>query len=238
MGYTPLFDSLTRGTLCGKWPDIGLWAVVLSMADKYGEVNATCQYIASVTGLALADVEDCMARFCEGDPESRTPDESGARLVLVSPPRRWGWRIVNHGKYRERARLAAKSAREVESGANRGRLAGRNERPPVTAGDRREPPETAPPNANANPYKREPKKLKGSPIPDDFSLTDAQRKKLLEKYPDADVEAVVEAFVAHHKAKATLSASWPHSWATWQGNLEKFGYPKRGSEKLFGGGFR
>ena len=29
-GYTPLFASLTTGTLCGRWPDSGLWPIVLS----------------------------------------------------------------------------------------------------------------------------------------------------------------------------------------------------------------
>ncbi len=38
-GYTPLFSSLTTGTLYGRWPDIGLWAVVLSLPDKGGIVD-------------------------------------------------------------------------------------------------------------------------------------------------------------------------------------------------------
>ena len=40
-GYTPLFSSLTTGTLCGRWQDIGLWPIVLSMADKDGVVDVT-----------------------------------------------------------------------------------------------------------------------------------------------------------------------------------------------------
>jgi hypothetical protein len=55
---------------------------------------------------------------------------------------------VNFAKYRERARLAAKNAREVEQGTNRGRMAHR--RPPPTASDRRLPPVTDPSNANIN----------------------------------------------------------------------------------------
>ena len=40
-GYTPLFASLTTGTLCGKWPDVGLWPIILSLADRHGEVDVT-----------------------------------------------------------------------------------------------------------------------------------------------------------------------------------------------------
>jgi hypothetical protein len=45
-GYIPLFASLTTGTLCGCWPDIGLWPVVLSMSDRWGIVDVTPAYIA------------------------------------------------------------------------------------------------------------------------------------------------------------------------------------------------
>jgi hypothetical protein len=74
--------------------------------------------------------EECR---CEPDPDSRSSADGGARLVLIDPEHRdWGWSVVNHGTYRERARLAAKNAAEVESGKNRGRMS-----------DRRGPPETA-----------------------------------------------------------------------------------------------
>lgn len=147
-GYTPLFSSLTTGTLCGKWPDIGLWPIVLSMADKHGVVDVTPAYISGVTGLAIDDVVACMRRFCEPDPYSRSTAESGARLSLVDEHRDWGWRIVNHGMYREKARLAAKSAREVTTGRNAERMEHRG--PPLTAADRQKPPLTDPSNANAN----------------------------------------------------------------------------------------
>lgn len=132
MGYTPLFDSLTRGTLCGRWPDIGLWPIVLSLGDKNGVVDVTAEFLASVTGLALGDVLACMKRFCEPDLCSRSQDFEGARLRLIDEHRSWGWEIVNHGKYKEKARLQSKSAREISAGTNAERMA-----------DRRGPPETA-----------------------------------------------------------------------------------------------
>jgi len=145
-GYTPLFSSLTTGTLCGKWPDIGLWPIILSMADKHGIVDVTPAYIAGVTGLELEDVISCMKRFCEPDHYSRSPEEQGARLRLVEPPRDWGWQVVNHTKYRERARKAAYDATRVSDGTNADRMRDRH-RPALT---RDHPPSDANTNSNTN----------------------------------------------------------------------------------------
>lgn len=117
-GYAPVFGSVFTGTLHGRWPDTGLWLCLIAMADKNGVLDVTPQYIASTTGLPMQDVVDCMGRFCEPDPYSRTPDCEGRRLVLLEPPRLWGWRIVNHAKYREKARLQARDAVRTATGAD------------------------------------------------------------------------------------------------------------------------
>jgi hypothetical protein len=115
-GYIPLFESIATGTLYGRWPDIGLWPIVLALSDKHGQLDVTPQYLAGVTGLPAAEVIACMARFCAPDPYSRTKTEGGARLRLIDEHRDWGWIVVNHGKYREKARLMAKDAARTESG--------------------------------------------------------------------------------------------------------------------------
>ena len=144
-GYTPLFSSLTTGTLCGKWPDIGLWPIILSMADKHGIVDVTPAYIAGVTGLETEEVIACMRRFCEPDHYSRSSEEGGARLRLVDAHRDWGWQIVNHGKYRERARKTASDAERVADGSNAERMRNRH-RPALT---RAEPPSDADADTNS-----------------------------------------------------------------------------------------
>jgi hypothetical protein len=115
-GYTPLFSSLTTGTLYGRWPDIGVWPIVLALSDKNGTVDVTPHYLAGVTGLPVADVIACMKRFCEPDPYSRSKAEGGSRLVLVDEHRDWGWKIVNHARYREKARKQAQQNEATESG--------------------------------------------------------------------------------------------------------------------------
>lgn len=138
-GYVPLFDSLTKGTLCGKWPDVGLWAIVLSLSDRHGIVDVTPDYLARVTGLPVDDVTACMTRFCEPDPNSRSTAEGGARLTLLDPNRSWGWWVVNHGKYREKARLQAKDASRTASGEDADRKRHQRETSPDVP---RRPPES------------------------------------------------------------------------------------------------
>lgn len=115
-GYTPLFASIVTGTLYGRWPDIGLWPIVLAIADRHGLVDVTPHYLAGATGLPVDDVIACMKRFCEPDPYSRSKADGGSRLVLLDDHRDWGWQVVNHSKYREKARKASYDSQRTESG--------------------------------------------------------------------------------------------------------------------------
>ncbi len=117
-GYVPVFSTVFTGTLHGRWPDTGLWLCILAMSDRHGHVDCTPQYIASVTGLTLEDVCGCIGRFLEPDLHSRTPELQGRRLELIDPKRPWGWRIVNHARYREKARKSASDSHRVASGAD------------------------------------------------------------------------------------------------------------------------
>lgn len=141
-GYTPVFSSVFTGTLCGKYPDTAAWLFLLALADKNGVVDMTPQYISSVTGMPVTELLACIGRFMEPDPHSRSKAEEGRRLLPVESGRDWGWKIVNFDHYREKARLQAKAAREVESGENKSRMNDRR-RPPSTAAD---------PLSNANTY--------------------------------------------------------------------------------------
>lgn len=116
MGYVPLFDTLTTGTLHGRWPDIGLWPILLSMADRFGNIDVTPQFISGVTGLPVDEVIACIERFCGPDIDSRSDAGDGRRLEPLEPGRRWGWHVVNHAKYREKARLLARDSQRTASG--------------------------------------------------------------------------------------------------------------------------
>lgn len=233
-GYTPLFGSLTTGTLCGRWPDIGLWPIVLSLSDKHGVVDVTPAYISVVTGLPVGDVASCMKRFCEPDPYSRSASKQGARLVLLDEHRDWGWRIVNHGLYRERARLASKNAREIESGANAERM--------KTAAHRRSPPKTAaqrPSYANADSDsnkeeegigKRAVRAQTAKRLPENFELT--PERQATARAEAVNPEREFARFCDHWRA-ASGSNARKHDWdAAWRNWCRKAGDFKGGKSEV------
>jgi hypothetical protein len=132
-GYVPLFDSVLDGTLFGKWPHTGIWTCLLSQVDQHGEIDMHPNLLAAKIGVPADLLMSCISDFMKPDPGSRTKDHDGRRLELIDADSRdWGWRVINHAKYREKARLKAKAQREVESGENAKRM-----------NDRRSPPETA-----------------------------------------------------------------------------------------------
>ncbi len=220
-GYVPLFDSLTKGTLCGRWPDIGLWPIVLSLSDKHGIVDVTTQYLASVTGLAPADITACLARFCEPDPLSRSKEESGARLILLDAHRDWGWRVVNHAHYREKARKAASDAARVASGAEaeRKRLERETSRDvPLRPALSRPQTQT---QTHTQTHTQEPEKLRasrsaGARLSEDWKPTAEQQAYAVSHGLNA--ESVFTDFREFWLAKAgagARKADWNLTWRTW-----------------------
>lgn len=232
-GYAPLFSSLTTGTLYGRWPDIGLWPIVLSLADRRGVVDVTPQYISGVTGLLLPEVIACMKRFCEPDPDSRSAAEQGRRLTLLYSHRDWGWKVVNHGFYRERARLMAKSEKEVSTGANAQRMEDRRT-PPKTAevGDR--PPGTASDPLSDNTRLNNTKQKIGDGeraarapnarrLPEEFELTEERRA--IAKVENADADREFAKFRDHWRAASGANArkhDWDAAWRNWCRNSGEF----------------
>lgn len=126
-GYTPVFRSVFQGSLCGQYPDTAAWLFLLALADKNGHVDMTPQYISAITGMPVDELVGCIDRFMRPDPASRGQEEEGRRLLPIDPARSWGWVIVNHGKYREKARKATYDAQRVEDGRNAQRMRDRRE---------------------------------------------------------------------------------------------------------------
>lgn len=134
-GYTPIFDSVYHGTLCGRWPTLAVWLTILPMADKNGQVDLTYQAISALTGWPIDLLKQAISELMQPDPDSRSPGEDGRRLVLVDPEnRQWGWRVVNHTTYREKARKQMQQIEATQSGrdAERKRLERASKRPAMS----------------------------------------------------------------------------------------------------------
>jgi hypothetical protein len=121
MGYTPLFDTLLNGTMYGKWPHNGIWALLLSRASREGVINEVPESLAAHIGISVEQLMASIAFFMQPDPNSRTPDDDGRRLELLDEHKAWGWRIINHGKYREKARKNTYDSERTESGRDAAR---------------------------------------------------------------------------------------------------------------------
>lgn len=109
-GYGKHFESMYTGSMYGAGPMVfAVWGwVVAHVRDGYVEINP--QKLADTIGKCTPhDVSEVVAYLCREDPDSRTPDEDGRRLIREGQFR---YRVVTHRKYKE---LLAKEAwREVE----------------------------------------------------------------------------------------------------------------------------
>jgi hypothetical protein len=124
-GYIPIFDTVFNGSMHGKWPTLPVWLTILPLADRHGHIDLTPEAIAARTGWPIDLLLEGIKDLCEPDPRSRSDAEGGARLVLIDDHRDWGWRIVNHGAYREKARKQMNDIERVASGENAERLRAR-----------------------------------------------------------------------------------------------------------------
>lgn len=122
--YCKLFASLYQGTLRGRSHEILVFTNMLANADAEGGVDKHFRAIAEEVGLAVDEVKKAIETLEAPDPESRSPEENGARIVRMDEHRVWGWRIVNYGKYRairneedrrEQNRLAQQRYREKKA---------------------------------------------------------------------------------------------------------------------------
>ena len=100
--YGKLFAQMYDGTLGtkGPWQALVTFQQLIILADQDGVVDMTPEAIARRTTIPLDVIRTGLLALMEPDPESRSPDEEGRRLVALTETRGWGWRIVNYQKYR------------------------------------------------------------------------------------------------------------------------------------------
>lgn len=211
-GYTPVFGSIYQGTLCGKWPDAAVWASLLPLCDKHGHIDYTPQAIAALTGWPLDLLQQGIAGLCAVDPHSRSAAEDGRRLVLIDPNRPWGWKVVNHSKYREKARKSSFDSARVEDGRNAERMRERRLDPTRPAMTRADPPSNS--NANTNTNIRGEARSRAHALPQDFTLT-PDREAYARSKGVADPRSTFDHFRDHHTAKGTTLKDWDAGWRTW-----------------------
>lgn len=99
--YVKLFASLYQGTLRGCSDEILVFTNLLAHCDSAGIVDKHWRAICEETGLSRERVELAITNLEAPDPESRSPEKDGRRIVKLDEHRAWGWEVVNYAKYRD-----------------------------------------------------------------------------------------------------------------------------------------
>jgi hypothetical protein len=91
------------GTLAtkGPWQALVTFQQMIVLCNRSGEVDMTAEAIARRTTVPLEIIQVGIEALEQPDPESRTPDLDGRRIIRLSEFRSWGWRIVNYEHYRK-----------------------------------------------------------------------------------------------------------------------------------------
>lgn len=220
-GYTPIFDTVLDGTLFGKWPHTGIWVCLLSQCDRGGNIDVVPSLLAAKIGVPLELLLECIADFMKPDPGSRTGAMDGRRLELIDgASREWGWHVINHTTYRERARKSAYDKERTDSGKDAERkrknreLETSREVPTRPAKSRAVPLSEA--EANSKKETPEPATAgRGKPRPSKRAPVDfiPDASLALEKLPNVDVEAEITKF--RDWEFKTPRSDWAAVWRNW-----------------------
>jgi hypothetical protein len=97
--YAKVFRSLWDGTLADSWSCWSVFVFLLAHCDMDGVVEMTPGAIARRSCIPADEVERALEKLLAPDPNSRSSAEGGRRIVPLDS-RGWGWRIVNHARYR------------------------------------------------------------------------------------------------------------------------------------------
>jgi hypothetical protein len=91
-----------KGTLAmvGPWQALVTFQQLIVLADINGVVDMTADAITRETTIPIEIITTGIEALEKPDPQSRSPDEEGRRIVRLRENSNWGWRIVNYQHYR------------------------------------------------------------------------------------------------------------------------------------------
>ena len=99
--YAKIFESIYDGSLRKDWKALVVFQQLLVLCDEEGYVDKTADAISARTTIPIEIIEYGLNELASPDSDSRSQEEDGRRIVLIAPPRKWGWRIVNYKSYRD-----------------------------------------------------------------------------------------------------------------------------------------
>jgi hypothetical protein len=104
MPWTPLDDGLLTSTLLKEGPTVvAIWALLLSMTDRYGVSKLQPSAAASLLRISDLDAEAAFKTLSSPDPGSRNKAEEGRRIKRTEDGY---WEVVSYHKYQQMASKA------------------------------------------------------------------------------------------------------------------------------------
>lgn len=99
--FGKIFASIYDGTLGEHWQALVTFQQMIVLCDADGVVDMTPEALSRNTGIPLRIIRAGIIVLESPDPSSRSPAEDGRRIIRLQAHRDWGWRLVNHQKYRD-----------------------------------------------------------------------------------------------------------------------------------------
>lgn len=98
-GYSKLFSSIVTSSLWGEsHTTVRVFIAMLATCDATGFVPGSVPGFAHLARVTREEMEQAVERLSAPDPDSRTPDSEGRRILVVQG----GWQLVNYQDYRDR----------------------------------------------------------------------------------------------------------------------------------------
>lgn len=98
--YAKVFTQIFDSSIADDYHLRHFFMDLLVLADINGVVDMTPAAIAGRTRIPIDQVQAHLANLESPDPESRTRDHDGRRIVRLDEHRTWGWCILNYDKFR------------------------------------------------------------------------------------------------------------------------------------------
>lgn len=222
--FAKLFMQMYESTIAEDWQGLITFQQLCILCDWYGIIDMTPRSISRLTCLPQDIIEAGLKTLEQPDPDSRTKECEGRRIVRLDPEREWGWQIVNFEKYRDliepdsreqhrqymqryRERKAAEEAEAEQKRAER--RAKRQEKQQAS------PPEEVDKQIPMDPADRRFKFNGQVQIPEDFCITHHVRNWCQKNQHKPRPEDYFDTFVSHFKAKGTRWKDWDQTFINW-----------------------
>lgn len=98
-GYTKLFASIIASTIWRADDKTRIvWITMLAMSDQFGIVEGSVPGLADMARVTIDECREALDALQQPDEDSRSKEQDGRRIEPIEG----GWRLINHGKYRDK----------------------------------------------------------------------------------------------------------------------------------------